>query len=99
MRSAAFLIAVVAIDVASGLAELNDKLSPPLDHPAIEYFNYLKRPGLDVVGDLKRKIDDGKVQLKFDGEKGYLPAVLQALHVPIESLEQQFAARPNFVSP
>ena len=34
---------------------------------------------------MKRKIESGKIQLKFDGEKGYLPAVLQALNIPIES--------------
>ncbi len=90
MRTTAILVASVAIVVASGFAELgfaelNDKLSPALDHPAIEYFNYLKHPGNDVVGDLKRKLEDGKIQLKFDGEKGYLPAVLQALNIPVES--------------
>lgn len=85
LRSTAILLAAVAIGVASGFAELNDRLSPALDHPAIEYFNYLKHPPEDVVADLKRKIEDGKIQLKFDGEKGYLPAVLQALDVPIQS--------------
>jgi len=79
------LMAVVAIAAAAGFAELNDRLSPPLDHPAIEYFNYLKHPPQDVVAGLKRQIEDGKVQLQFDGDKGYLPAVLQALNVPIES--------------
>jgi hypothetical protein len=85
VRTAAFLAAAAAIVVASGSAELNDKLSPALDHPAIEYFNYLKHPGDDVVGDLKRKIESGKIRLSFDGEKGYLPAVLQALNIPVES--------------
>ncbi len=78
-------IALVSIVLASGFAELNDRLSPSLDHPAIEYFNYLKHPPQDVVAGLKRNIEDGKVQLKFDGDKGYLQAVLQALNVPIES--------------
>jgi hypothetical protein len=85
VRTAAILAAAVAIAVASAFAELNDKLSPALDHPAIEYFNYLKHPGEDVVGDLKRKIAAGKIQLRFDDEKGYLPAVLQALNIPVES--------------
>jgi hypothetical protein len=85
VRTAAILAAAVAIAVASGSAELNDKLPPALDHPAIEYFNYLKHPGEDVVGDLQRKIESGKIHLSFDGEKGYLPAVLQALNIPVES--------------
>ena len=67
------------------IAELNDRLSPPLDHPAIEYFNYLKHPPRDLVAHLKHNMEDGKVQLKFDRDKGYLPAVLQALNVPVES--------------
>lgn len=75
----------LGITVASGMAELNDRLSPPLDHPAIEYFNYLRHPPQDAVADLKRKIEHGQVQLKFDTGKGYFPAVLEALHVPIQS--------------
>ena len=84
MRTTAVLVAAL-IGVASGVAELNDKLSPALDHPAIAYFNYLQHPGNDAVAGLKRKIEEGKIQLKFDGQKGYLPAVLQALNVPVES--------------
>jgi hypothetical protein len=85
VRTSAIVLAALAIGVVSGFAELSDKLSPPLDHPAIEYFNYLKHPPHDIVSDLKRKVEQGKIQLKFDAGKGYLPAVLQALHVPIES--------------
>lgn len=84
-RLGVLLVAAFALCAASGFAELNDKLSPPLDHPAIEYFNYLTHPPNDVVADLKRKIEDGRLQLKFDGDKGYLPAVLHALNVPVES--------------
>ncbi|MGP0075831.1 MAG: hypothetical protein ACLPWF_28275 [Bryobacteraceae bacterium] len=84
MRATAIL-AALAIAVASGWAELNDRLSPSLDHPAIEYYNYLKHPPQDPVAHLKRQVEDGKIQLKFDGERGYLPAVLQALNVPVES--------------
>ena len=80
-----FLMAALAVSATTGSAELNDKLSPSLDHPAIEYYNYPKHPPQDVVSNLKRQIEDGAIQLKFDGDKGYLPAVLQALNVPIES--------------
>jgi hypothetical protein len=85
VRASAILVVAVATSVPSCLAELNDKISPSLDHPAIAYFNYLQRPPQDVVANLKRKIEDGKIQLKFDAGKGFLPAVLQALNVPIES--------------
>ena len=84
-RCAALVIAVAAVVFASGFAELSDRLSPPLDHPAIDYFNYLKHPANDVVAGLQHKLDSGKIELKFDGDKGYLPSVLQALSVPVES--------------
>ncbi len=84
-RVSALLIAAVAILATSGFAELNDRISPELDHPAIQYFNYLKHSPNDVVAKLKRGVEEGKIQLKFDPDKGYLPAVLEALNVPIES--------------
>jgi hypothetical protein len=82
---AASLIALVGIALGSAFAELNDRLSPSLDHPAIEYFNYLKHPPRDAVSALKRRVEDGKLQLAFDRDRGYLPAVLQSLNVPVES--------------
>jgi hypothetical protein len=85
VRTAAIVGAAVLISVAACFGELGDKLSPSLDHPAIEYFDYLKRPPNDVVADLKRNVEANKIQLEFDRDKGYLPAVLQALHVPLES--------------
>lgn len=84
-RQIVFIAAASFLAIACGFAELNDKLSPALDHPAIEYFNYLAHPPKDAVAGLRHKLQEGKIQLKFDGEKGYLPAVLQALNVPIES--------------
>lgn len=77
--------AVIAIAFGSAYAELNDRISPPLDHPAIEYFNYLKHPAQDPVARLKQQLESGKAQLQFDPSKGYLPSVLAALHVPVES--------------
>jgi hypothetical protein len=84
-RLAPLVLAAIATFRAPCLAELNDKLSPQLDNPAIQYFDYSKYPRQDVVARLQREIQAGKVQLKFDAGTGYLSAVLQALHVPIES--------------
>lgn len=42
-------------------------------------------PLSDPVTELVRKIEQGKVKLAFDPETGYLPAVLQALDIPLES--------------
>lgn len=84
-RALAAGIAALALVAVSAHAELNDRVSPPLDHPAIEYFNYLKHPAQDPVARLKQQLEDGNVQLQFDPSKGYLPSVLEALHVPVES--------------
>ena len=53
-----------------------------LDHPAIEYVT---RPLKDPVAELSRKVQAGQVQLRFEGEQGYLRSVLEALDVPVES--------------
>jgi hypothetical protein len=84
-RHGFFILVALALAVASGFAELNDKLSPSLDHPAIEYRNYVKHPPQDAVAEIKHKLEEGKIHLKFDGERGYLPSLLQALNIPVES--------------
>ena len=39
----------------------------------------------DPVTELSRKIAQGKTDLAFDSVYGYLPAVLKALNIPVES--------------
>lgn len=39
----------------------------------------------DPVSELSRRIEQGKLQLAFDPVTGYLPAVLKALDIPVES--------------
>lgn len=85
VRRAAIVLALASLSIAAAFAELNDRLAPSLDHPAIGYFDYLKHPAHDPVANLEREIEQGKVQLQFDRTQGYLPSILQALHVPIES--------------
>lgn len=41
--------------------------------------------GEDPVAALSRRIDQGVAQLSFDRTYGYLPALLEALHVPVDS--------------
>ena len=41
--------------------------------------------GEDPVAALSRRIEQGAAQLPFDRTYGYLPALLEALHVPVES--------------
>ena len=85
MRRTAWISAVLIASAAVVFGDLVDHLAPSPDHPAIEYFNYLKRPPRDPVAELGRKIEAGTAQLTFEPGTGYLPSLLEALHVPIES--------------
>ncbi len=64
------------------LAELNDRLGPPLEHPAILYRS---QPVSDPVGLLNDRLRQGLAQLAFEGPQGCLRSVLRALNVPVES--------------
>ena len=64
------------------LAGLNDRLGPPLDHPAILYRS---QPVSDPVGLLNDKVQRGSAYLTFEAPQGYLRSVLRALNVPVES--------------
>jgi hypothetical protein len=63
-------------------AELNDKIAPRPNHPAIQYQ---AGPLRDPVTLLNAKLQAGTVKLKYEGPQGYLRSVLDALHVPVES--------------
>jgi hypothetical protein len=63
-------------------SQLSDTFTNWLVHPAIDYKS---TPPRDVVAELNQDIQDGKVQLKFDGPSGYLRSVIEKLNVPIES--------------
>lgn len=52
------------------------------DHPAI---NYLTTPTSDAVAGLQRRLDRRERSLARDPRTGYLPAVLEALDVPVSS--------------
>ena len=66
--------------------------------PGIDY----DRPTLDVVADLIRKVEDGTVTLRYDGNGGYLRSVLDALRVPVESQSVLFSKtslQQHYISP
>ncbi len=63
-------------------AQLGDSSFTRLDHPAIDY---LTRPPLDPVAVLNAQIQRGERTLTFGSAYGYLPAVLEALDVPVQS--------------
>jgi len=76
MRVAALLLAALALVAWGQVDELN------VDNPAIQYTT---RPVADPVAELNRKVLAGKLQLRFDDQRGYLPAILEALDIPVES--------------
>lgn len=54
-------------------------------------ISYDSRPTHDPVTQLQARLDDGEVQLRFDEDHGYLPAVLKALGVPESSQSLVFS--------
>jgi len=80
-RSAVIAVGILA-SAALLLGELGGAFDAPLDHPAIEYAT---RVASDPAAKLNRKLQKGRVRLKFEGTSGYLRSVLDALDVPLES--------------
>ncbi len=87
-----FLGVVAAGAVA--FAGLEGSYVVPSDHEAIQY----NRPASDPITELNRRIASGGVRLAFDPDHGYLPAVLEALKVPIESQVLVFS-KTSFQAP
>jgi hypothetical protein len=82
----AILAAIAAAVMSVAAAAIGQLADHPTihasHHPAIAYDT---QPTSDLVADLKRRIEDGATQIAFDETTGYLRAMLDALHVPIES--------------
>jgi hypothetical protein len=83
MRLAVLLI----VPGVLALGDLVGVFTGALDHPAIEYQ---QRPVHDPVSELNKKLDQG-MTLAFEPVHGYLPAVLDALGIPVESQIATFA--------
>jgi hypothetical protein len=68
---------------AVALAQLDGAVIP-LAHPSIAYGS---KAATDVVAKLQRGIEDGTMELRFDDRPGigYLPALLDALQIPVAS--------------
>lgn len=56
--------------------------SPSFEQPPIDYLN---GPTEDAVARLAERLGNGSFHLEFDDRHGYLPAVLDALDVPVSS--------------
>ena len=72
---------VIALTTGAARAQFPEIFEGAPDHPAIGY----PQPSHDPVAELNRKIQEGGVELRYDETAGYLRAVLEALHIPIES--------------
>jgi hypothetical protein len=81
------LAVLLTVTGVLAVGELAGVFTGALDHPAIEYQ---KRAVHDPVSELNRKLDEGKT-LEFEPAHGYLPVVLDALGIPVESQIATFA--------
>ena len=83
----------------TGAATLAERFSASHRHPAIEYGT---RPRTDRVAKLNERLRTGDVSLRFDARRGFLPAVLEALDVPVESQTLVFSKtslQSDFIGP
>ena len=82
-----------------GAATLAERFSASFRHPAIEYGT---RPRTDRVAQLNARLRTGEATLAFDSRRGFLPAVLDALDVPVESQTLVFSKtslQSDFIGP
>ncbi len=83
----------------AGAAILAERFSASHRHPAIEYGT---RPRTDRVAQLNERLWTGEASLRFDRRRGFLPAVLDALDVPVESQTLVFSKtslQSDFIGP
>ena len=79
---AAAAIVLVGLAMVTVAGQRGGAFRASRDHPAIEYSS---GPVSNAVSELNRGIQDGTVQLVFEGRSGYLRSVLNALGIPVES--------------
>src|SRR5262249_38678905 len=82
MKVFALTAVVAGAACLAGAAQSREGFTGSLKDAAIEYSS---RPLTDAVTRLDRQLSDGSTRLAFDQTRGYLPALLQALAVPVES--------------
>jgi hypothetical protein len=81
------LLLLLGAGAASGQLR-GTAFSASIDHPAIQYGT---RPLGDPVAVLNQKLREGAARLRADASHGYLPSLLEALGVPVESQILAFA--------
>lgn len=75
------LLSAIVLTGAVAFAQLKTRAPIPPTDPAIQYGGEVH----DAVAELNRKLQSGAVTLTRDRAFGYLPSVLDALGVPVES--------------
>ena len=101
-RNAATIAAISGLVGASSAfvsGQFSDVFKESRDHPAIEYST---RETTDPIADLNRTLQTGRSQLTFQGPRGYLDSVLNALSIPVESQTLVFSEtsfEPEDISP
>ena len=97
-RAAVIACGLIAT-TSAGAATLAERFSASFRHPAIEYGT---RPRTDRVALLNARLRTGEATLAFDRRRGFLPAVLDALDVPVESQTLVFSKtslQSDFIGP
>jgi hypothetical protein len=82
IASALAALAMAAVAVTTAAGQFADLSADLVREPAINYFT---TPAADRVARLNDDLQRGAVTLTFDPVQGYLPSVLQALKLPVES--------------
>jgi hypothetical protein len=82
------MIVLASLTAAAQTGQRTDVFVESRDHPAIAYTTTAVS---DPVADLDRQLQEGSIQLTFDGPSGYLRSVLDALKIPIESQSLVFS--------
>jgi hypothetical protein len=81
MRVFAF-VGAAFVAAASLAAQAREGFTGSFKDPAIAYET---APLRDSIAQLDRSLEDGSARLAFDPVRGFLPAILRALSIPIES--------------
>lgn len=79
------VVALAAMAIAALTITLGQDFSGSITVPLEGILNYEAPAKDDPVAKLAARIANGSVKLRFDKNHGYLPAVLEALNVPISS--------------
>src|SRR5688500_17263209 len=75
-------LTIVCVAIASMLAASISSAEDEFELPPIEYS---KSTPDNVVSRLQSRLEAGDEKLPYDAQRGYLPALLDALGIPVES--------------